>query len=101
MELGELDDADVTVTTDYDTAKAMFVDQDPAVAMQSFMTGKIKVQGDMMKLMAMQTPMPQDDHLAAGRCRDQGDHGAARPSPASLRCWRSRDRSTGRRGDVQ
>ncbi|MDG2040039.1 MAG: SCP2 sterol-binding domain-containing protein, partial [Ilumatobacter sp.] len=48
MELGLLDDADVTVTTDYETAKALFVDQDPAVAMQSFMNGKIKVQGDMM-----------------------------------------------------
>ena len=58
MELGELDDADATVTTDYDTAKAIFVDQDPAARMQAFMTGKIKVQGDMMKLMAMQTAMP-------------------------------------------
>jgi putative sterol carrier protein len=25
------------------------------------MAGKIKVQGDMMKIMAMQTAMPQDD----------------------------------------
>ena len=31
MELGELDEPDVTLTTDYDTAKAMIVDQDPAV----------------------------------------------------------------------
>jgi putative sterol carrier protein len=29
--------------------------------MQAFMSGKIKVQGDMMKMMAMQTSMPQDD----------------------------------------
>ncbi len=61
MELGLLDDADVTVTTDYETAKALFVDQDPAVAMQSFMNGKIKVQGDMMKLMAMQTSLPSNE----------------------------------------
>jgi putative sterol carrier protein len=61
MELGELEGADATVTTDYATAKAMFVDGDQAVAMQAFMSGKIKVQGDMMKLMAMQTAMPQDD----------------------------------------
>ena len=61
MELGLLDDADVTVTTDYETAKALFVDQDPAVAMQSFMNGKIKVQGDMMKLMARQTSLPTND----------------------------------------
>ena len=61
MELGHLEDADVTVTTDYDTAKAIFVLQDAAAGMQAFMTGKIQVQGDMMKLMAMQTAMPTDE----------------------------------------
>ena len=61
MDLGRLEDADVTVTTDYATAKAIFVDQDPAAGMQAFMTGRIQVQGDMMKLMAMQTAMPTDD----------------------------------------
>ena len=29
--------------------------------MQAFMAGKVKVQGDMMKMMAMQTSMPQDE----------------------------------------
>jgi len=61
MELGELEVADVTVTTDYATARAVFVDQDQAASMQAFMAGKIKVQGDMMKMMAMQTGMPQDE----------------------------------------
>ena len=61
MELGELDTPDATITTDYTTAKAMFVDGDQAVAMQAFMAGKIKVQGDMMKIMAIQTAMPQDE----------------------------------------
>ena len=61
MELGELEGADTTITTDYDTTRAIFVDQDQAVGMQAFMSGKIKVQGDMMKMMAMQTSMPQDD----------------------------------------
>jgi putative sterol carrier protein len=61
MELGELDSPDATVTTDYATAKALFVDQDQAASMQAFMSGKIKVQGDMMKLMAMQTAMPTDE----------------------------------------
>ena len=49
------------MTTDYATAKALFVDQDPAAGMQAFMAGKITVQGDMMKLMAMQTSMPADE----------------------------------------
>jgi hypothetical protein len=61
MEPGELDEPDATITTDYATAKALFVDQDPAASMQAFMAGKIKVQGDMMKLMAMQTALPNDD----------------------------------------
>jgi hypothetical protein len=61
MELGELDTPDATVTTDYATAKALFVDQDQAASMQAFMSGKIKVQGDMMKLMAMQTAIPSNE----------------------------------------
>jgi putative sterol carrier protein len=61
MELGELDGADATVTTDYATAKALFVDQDQAIAMQAFMSGKIKVQGDMMKMMALQTAVPSNE----------------------------------------
>jgi hypothetical protein len=61
MDLGEVESPDATITTDYLTAKALFVDGDQAIAMQAFMAGKIKVQGDMMKLMAMQTAMPQDE----------------------------------------
>jgi putative sterol carrier protein len=61
MENGALETPDLTLTTDYDTARKIFVDQDQAAAMQAFMAGKIKVQGDMMKMMAMQTSMPQDE----------------------------------------
>jgi putative sterol carrier protein len=61
MELGELPTADLTVTTDYDTARKIFVEQDQQAGMQAFMSGKIKIQGDMMKMMAMQTAMPNDD----------------------------------------
>jgi hypothetical protein len=61
MELGRLEDPDVTVVTDYDTAKAIFVEQDAAAGMQAFLGGKIQVQGDMMKLMAMQMALPSDE----------------------------------------
>ena len=63
MELGHLSDPEVTVTVDYATAKAIFVDMNPQVGMQAFMAGKIKVQGDMTKLMAMQQTGP--DPVAA------------------------------------
>ena len=55
MELGHIEGADVKVTLDYATAKAIFVDGNPQAGMQAFMAGKIKVQGDMTKLMAMQS----------------------------------------------
>ena len=54
LELGELAEPDAVLMIDYATAKAMIVERDPAVVMQSFMEGRIKVQGDMMKIMAMQ-----------------------------------------------
>ena len=57
-ELGHLDNPEVTVTLDYDTAKAIFVDGNPQAGMQAFMAGKIKIQGDMTKLMAMQQASP-------------------------------------------
>lgn len=63
MELGHLSDPEVTVTVDYATAKAVFVDMNPQVGMQAFMSGKIKVEGDMAKLLAMQQTGP--DPVAA------------------------------------
>jgi SCP-2 sterol transfer family len=63
MDLGHLETPELTVTLDYDTAKAIFVEQNPQAGMQAFMAGKIKVQGDMTKLMAMQQGAP--DQTAA------------------------------------
>ena len=64
VELGELENPDATVTTDWATARAIFALNDQAAAMQAFMGGKIKVAGDMMKIMALQTQMPQTDITA-------------------------------------
>ena len=58
MEEGHLDEVDLTVTLDYETAKAIFVEGNPQAGMQAFMAGKVKVQGDMTKLMAMQQTAP-------------------------------------------
>lgn len=60
MDLGELDRADVTVTTDYEMARAAFVVQDQAAVMQGFMGGRVKIQGDMTKLMLLQSVQPDD-----------------------------------------
>jgi hypothetical protein len=58
MDVGHIENPDVTVTLDYETAKAILVEGNPQAGMQAFMAGKIKVQGDMTKLMAMQTVQP-------------------------------------------
>ena len=67
MDIGHLENPDLTVTLDYATAKAILVDGNPQAGMQAFMAGKIKVQGDMTKLMAMQqgTPDPVQAEVAA------------------------------------
>ena len=54
MELGHLPDAEVKITVPYRIAKAIFVDADAQAAMQAFMSGLIKVEGDMTKLLALQ-----------------------------------------------
>jgi putative sterol carrier protein len=52
MELGHLENADVTVTLEYDTARAIFVDGTAQAGMQAFMAGKVRVEGDLAKLIA-------------------------------------------------
>ena len=54
MGSGHKEPGDVTLTTDYDTAKQVFITGDPQAGMQAFMSGKVKVQGDMSKLMMQQ-----------------------------------------------
>ena len=58
LDNGHIPDPELTVTLDYETAKAILVEQNPQAGMQAFMAGKIKVTGDMTKLMAMQSAAP-------------------------------------------
>jgi hypothetical protein len=68
FELGALDDPDAVIHTDYEAARAMLVDRDIATVMPMMLAGRIMVQGDLMKLMAMQAAVPATelgDRLAA------------------------------------
>jgi putative sterol carrier protein len=65
LDVGHVDTPDVTATLDYDTARAMMVDNNPQAGMQAFMAGKIKLQGDMTKAMALQTGGPTDPDFTA------------------------------------
>ena len=59
MDLGSLENPEVTVTTDYATARQLFVEQDPASTMQAFMSGRIRVDGDITRIMALQISVPE------------------------------------------
>lgn len=56
---GHLADAPTKIVVPYDVAKKMIVEGDQQAAMQAFMQGQIKVEGDMSRLMAMQAQPPQ------------------------------------------
>ena len=71
VELGHIDEPDVVVTTDYETARVLIVEQDPAAAMQAFLEGRVQVQGDMMKLMAAQAQSAQEGNSAAADLAEQ------------------------------
>ncbi|MDP8936569.1 MAG: SCP2 sterol-binding domain-containing protein [Actinomycetota bacterium] len=65
MELGHLENPDVTITLDYETAKSFFVEGATEAGMQAFtqafMGGKVRVQGDLAKLLAaLQQVAPPD-----------------------------------------
>jgi len=50
--IGHAPDADLTVTTDYETARDILLSGDPQAGLNAFMTGKVKIQGDLAKLLA-------------------------------------------------
>ncbi len=52
---GTKSDALTTLNLDSDTLKAVFLDRDMNKAMEAFMAGKIRVEGDMGQLMSIQT----------------------------------------------
>ena len=54
LDVGHIDSVDLTVTLDYDIAKSILIEGNPQAGMQAFMAGKIKVEGDMAKLLALQ-----------------------------------------------
>ena len=66
IQKGLADGAQTTITVPFDVAKALFIKRDQQAAMQAFMSGQIKVEGDMSKLMAMgQAPDPNAEAIAA------------------------------------
>ncbi len=71
IDTGHLEHPDLTLTLGYDTAKAILVDGDTQAAMSAFLGGRIKVDGDITKMIALQS---------------SGALGAA--GPATVEVWR-------------
>jgi SCP-2 sterol transfer family protein len=55
IEEGHLDAPDLHVQVDWATAKALLVDGNPQAAMGAFMEGKVRIEGDVAKLMSLQS----------------------------------------------
>ena len=64
FERGHTEDAPTKLTVPYETAKKLFIEGDQSAAMQAFMSGKVKVEGDMTKVMALQTTAPTPEQEA-------------------------------------
>ncbi len=52
---GALPDASTKLKLGYELAGKLFIEQDQNAGMQAFMSGQIQVEGDMSKMMAMQS----------------------------------------------
>ena len=58
IERGHAASAPTKMTLPADLARRLFIENDQSAGMQGFMSGQIKIEGDMSKLMAMQTVQP-------------------------------------------
>jgi hypothetical protein len=56
--------APTKLTLPVDLARRIFLENDQSAGMQGFMSGQIRVEGDMSKLMAMQTARPSEEQKA-------------------------------------
>ena len=55
IDRGHLEGPDLSVTVTWVTAKALLVEGNPQAALSAFMEGKVRIEGDVGKLMAFQS----------------------------------------------
>ncbi|MGB9113061.1 MAG: hypothetical protein WCF24_10085 [Acidimicrobiales bacterium] len=58
VEIGHVEDPDLTVTLPYDLAKSVFVDGNAQAGVEAFMMGLVRVDGDVTKLLTFQQQPP-------------------------------------------
>lgn len=70
IERGHLERPDLHITVDWVTAKALLIEGNPQAAMGAFMEGKVRIEGDVSKLLSFQSGVAQSGaHDAAARIR--------------------------------
>ena len=62
--LGPLNEAEVKLTLDYKIARSILLDGDAQVGMRAFLSGKIRVEGNMTKLLALRNSASTPDEEA-------------------------------------
>ena len=65
VEKGHNEAGVATMTLTADLARRIFIENDASAGVSGFMTGQIKIDGDMSKIMALQTVQPTDSQKAA------------------------------------
>lgn len=55
LDVDHLENPDLTLTVDYDTARLILIEGDAQAAVTAFMGGRIRVDGDITKLLALQS----------------------------------------------
>ena len=58
LEAGNEASAPTTLSLSAEIARKIFIDNDRSAGMQAFMSGQLKVEGDMMQMMSLQTVQP-------------------------------------------
>lgn len=81
IELGHLPDADITVTLGYRLARSIVVDQKPEEVAKAWLMGKIKVSGDLTKLLPTMDP----SELVAAANEARSSNGRAAEVGARIR----------------
>lgn len=76
IDTGHLQEPDVTVSLDYATARVLFVAGDVQAALQAFLAGRVKVDGDLTKLLGphsgiwpASTPVAAEDASSPAEAR--------------------------------
>lgn len=63
VDVGHLENPDLTVTLGYQVAKAVLVEGDAQAGAEAFMTGQVRVDGDVMRLLAFQQSTPSERQI--------------------------------------